>query len=142
MRALRREQVQRAQFERGERLDHHVARQLAVRPKLVGGELHDSEELDGYKYFVNVCYRYCGSVAIWVGYATASNTFEARIEGYPTVSDIVMRVRNPSSTKSLTRAARYALLYLELHMGVQVFGAVKLGDSYDVRVSPPLGVRG
>lgn len=134
LRATRLQVLREAEFDRTLRMDHHFSRNLAHKPADRSGDSHGI-----LKTFVNCDYRYCGQVAIWVGWCLSANIYECRIEGYPTVTDIAIKVRTPTSTKTLTRAARYALAFLEKHLGRPIFGTVKRGDgTYDVSRRPAL----
>jgi hypothetical protein len=119
-----------------QRVDHYVARTLAGKrrrnPQDVVTLTPDT------KSYVNCCVRYCGLLQMWVGWCKEDNTYTVRCEGFPEVVDIVLNVRNPASTKTYTRAARYALAFLEQHGAlVSESGGVKLPDGrWDVTYSP------
>lgn len=129
-RSLRSEVLRETQRESELRLDHHIARDVARTRR-------SAQSLDPEtKQYVNVSLRYCGLVEGVVAWCPDDGTFSVRIEGAPEVDSIKLHVRNPSSSKSLTRAMRYALVFLEKH-GAVIYGTSKRADgTYDVRVSP------
>jgi len=135
LRVLINESRRQAQYDRSRHLDHYRARDIGRKPPDTGG--------DSTRWYTNVTLRYSGAVIVWVGYDMNANVFEGRVEGYPTVADIVIKVSNPSSSKSMTRAARYTLAFLEAHTGTQVFGTIKQPDGrYEVTVSPGVSSQG
>jgi hypothetical protein len=86
--------------------------------------------------------RYCGTLEILVLWTLETSTYEVRVHGYPTVSDISIACKNPGSSKSHTRAVRYALIFLTQQLGAQPYGsALASAEDFDVR-SMPFPVRG
>lgn len=120
IRARRLEEKRAAELDRTVRHDHYASRRLALQ--LRSAPLHDGD--GDSKSYVNCSMRYCGQLDCWVGWCLDDGTYEVRVEGYPTVTDIKLHVRTPTSSKSLTRAVRYALSYLEQH-GAELTGAAR-----------------
>lgn len=88
-------------------LDRYDSRQLGRIIKVHGGDTR----------YTSLAIVRCGQLDIWLGLDVVTQTWTARIEGYPEVAGITTTHQRVNHSSTVERAAKHALAVLTQHAG-------------------------